>query len=405
MSSRVLLLTICSDSKTAGGERHYRSAYSITSELADGVARRLLQARREVLGLITSSVLARDGTPLVALRYNHEIQDGPDFGGRESGTYLPAARRYSGRLFRELGDDREQLLVSHHNVLIVSGLYGLLLPQEPIQRYSCHVADHLEVGTIWRAERRLTSGLINYMKARGVELVFDLMAERDYRELVDWNRVRRNARVLRAFGEQHAGPTLLPSLGQVLTALLARCESDLLSLPAGKTFATEYEEVVFTDQDQPPYGFVSQPPADARSRQLPERRDTPPGSEPVVAAVLADHHRDVPVRSYDHNTVFDRKIMGAEDLPNEVRAVLAGVSKAVDVVEIQFMAFRAHKGSHRSYRLRLRAPTAGSGCIDGHLVGPAKLGQYQDVRIRTTRHREEAVYRAVTEGGLADRLG
>jgi len=54
MSSRVLLLTICSDSKTAGGERHYRSAHSITAELADGVAQRLLQARREVLGLITS---------------------------------------------------------------------------------------------------------------------------------------------------------------------------------------------------------------------------------------------------------------------------------------------------------------------------------------------------------------
>jgi cytoplasmic iron level regulating protein YaaA (DUF328/UPF0246 family) len=80
--------------------------------------------------------------------------EGPDFGGdATSGRFLSACCRYDGRFFREIRwdteDERDVIKLwenagpANNRTLILSALYGLVLPLEPIQEYTCHFADRL----------------------------------------------------------------------------------------------------------------------------------------------------------------------------------------------------------------------------------------------------------------------
>lgn len=144
--SRVLLLAICSNSKTRVGESpEYHATNGIAQRVPPPIARSLFDGRRRTLALVTSDAKRYDKS-LRDLPYNRDLVPGPDFqltNPARGAAYLPTALRYTGRFYSRLGEDRHALLArSPHHLLIVSGLYGLLTPEEPIQCYSCHVTDH-----------------------------------------------------------------------------------------------------------------------------------------------------------------------------------------------------------------------------------------------------------------------
>ncbi|HSH82828.1 MAG TPA: hypothetical protein VLA19_30210, partial [Herpetosiphonaceae bacterium] len=124
---------------------------------------------------------------------------------------------------------------SPHHVLIVSGLYGLLTPEEPIQCYSCHVTDHPRIVRHWTDSDRLTQIVVSYIAQYGITTVFDLMADGAYRLLLNWEAIQRavSGNVRHCFSEEFAGAELLPSLGLVARRFLGLPEEALLRIQPG----------------------------------------------------------------------------------------------------------------------------------------------------------------------------
>ena len=70
-------------------------------------------------------------------------------------------------------EGKEKLLRSQHHVLILSGLYGLVTPTEPIQLYSCPIEEGLKIQEIWKKHNSLTRILVEYIKINKIKRVFD----------------------------------------------------------------------------------------------------------------------------------------------------------------------------------------------------------------------------------------
>ena len=215
MADKILFLCCCSNRKFAGGERAYRPEESMPLAIPEQ-SHILLESRQKVFQRIHGGASSAQGTPLRDLPYNAHTQlvHGPDLGGKITGKYLPAMKRYRGRFYDAL--DPEEcggLDNSSHHWLIVSVLYGLLTPKESIQRYSCHTLDDAELTKIWTKDGLITSLLLSYVRAFDVGLIVNLVADASYHDLFNWERILRHVRVLWAFGAQNAGPGLLPALG------------------------------------------------------------------------------------------------------------------------------------------------------------------------------------------------
>jgi cytoplasmic iron level regulating protein YaaA (DUF328/UPF0246 family) len=263
-NSPILFLIICSNTKEEGGSRtDYDRDSRIWGSLAqesEGVAQDLYRARSYVRNLISQSNEARrDGRPLKALRFNQNLKDGPDFSARginPVGGYLPAVQRYDGRFFKALGKSEERLSLltqTNHHVLIVSGLYGLLLPEETIQLYSCHVPDHPMIAERWRQNRLLTLLLETYIRKFRIERIFELMADDDYRHLLDWAQVRQavQGELLHGVSDAYAGPAQLDSFGLLMADLLSRSSEELLGIKDGAVIAIDGDAVRLTKKQTP----------------------------------------------------------------------------------------------------------------------------------------------------------
>ena len=136
MNDRILFLCCCSNKKLAGGERAYSPAKSMPLAIPRR-SRDLLKARHTVFQRIHDGATSVRGTLLRDLPYNADapLVPGPDLGGNAHGRYMPAEARYRGRFYQELDpDERGVLSESPHHWLITSALYGLVTPEEPIQR-------------------------------------------------------------------------------------------------------------------------------------------------------------------------------------------------------------------------------------------------------------------------------
>lgn len=253
--SSILFLTICSNRKLPSSkEVDYIPAWGISEFTSKRLVDQLYAARRRVRRLATSDRVTRDGKPLCDLPYNQHLIDGVDLGGEiRQASYLPAIQRYDGRFFRELGtsEDRSKLArkIKHH-LLIISGLYGVLTPTEPIQCYSCHVPDHDLIAGYWTQKIQsdlLTAILMDYIKHFKIKVVFDLMAVDAYRNLISWEMMRHAVRgnLLHCYSQQFAGPALLPSLGSMARKLLVAPETHLLQIKPYDTFHVPSDEIVF----------------------------------------------------------------------------------------------------------------------------------------------------------------
>jgi len=241
--SKILYLITCSNHKQKGGHGEYYKSSSLINLLDKKTGQDLLEFRELVLAHIKDGSFSRAGKRLVDLPYNSGLVEGPDFGGNKNGKYLQAKKRYIGRLYREISE--ESWIKRKHHVLILSGLYGVLTPEEYIQLYSLHTKDSQIIFDIW--ENELTEILIRYIKLFSINIVIDLTAENLYRRLINWYIIKQSARVYHAFGDQNVGSSLLESIGSFLEFKgLMGDESELTNLFRYEDFfKTRYEKLLF----------------------------------------------------------------------------------------------------------------------------------------------------------------
>ncbi len=257
--SRVLILIICSNNKQKGGIGEYYPELSITSCLPDEYATSLTEGRARILRLIMKGGLTRDGVPIAELPRNRQLVKGVEFGGAsQEALYLPAGERYRGSFYAQLGPNGPNLLMkSRYHILILSGLYGLVLPSEPIQNYSCHVDDHPTIRKYWTDNYRLTDIFIAYIKRFDITHVFDFTALSSYRHLIHWSKVRSAVNAMfHCFGEQSVGDGLLTPLGYLTRELLSKAKEDkLLNIRAGMYFDAPTERIYFHSSEHSPVGL------------------------------------------------------------------------------------------------------------------------------------------------------
>jgi len=254
--SSVLMVTICSLNKKAGGFDRYDEACALASKLVR-TREDLLRARREAFDLLFSGEIKWQGIPLGNLKYNRELRLGRDFGGSiKNVKYLPAIYRYDGRFYAALGrDGRDKLLRSKHHVLIMSGLYGFVTPPEPIQLYSMPIERGSKVQEIWKRSRVLTRVLVEYAQLNGIKRIFDLTARDDYRELIDWDFVSNatGADVLYCFSVMGGGEdALIPFAKFMKNYALSASEEELLAIkPETEIDDVLIRNVPYTREDLP----------------------------------------------------------------------------------------------------------------------------------------------------------
>lgn len=246
MDTDFLYIIPCSNHKVIQENANpYDSRTGPAGYLTQKAADNFIQSRGLALEYIQDGSFSRTGLELRNLPYNRQLQNGPDFGGRQAGQYLPACQRYIGRLYRELNSNAWQ--ERRHRVLILSGLYGLLTPEEPIQCYSLHADDSQLIAQIWQGE--LTKVLMEYIQKYNLGTVVDLTAENAYRSLIDWDQLRAQTKVLHALGEQNTGPSLLESLGSFLRHKGFQADSSELHtiLNHNCRYLSEYETIYFVE--------------------------------------------------------------------------------------------------------------------------------------------------------------
>ena len=248
----ILFLATCSLTKQCGGARYDEKDAAI-SHAESELGRRLLERRHEICRSVKENrALAWQGVPLADLEFNRDLAKGPDFGGSRMASYLPAIDRYRGRFYQALGENgRQAVSAPGRDMLIVSGLYGLLRPTEQIQLYSCPLS--AEVAEIWGRDTLLTELLSDYIARQGILRVFDLLAVDAYRKLIDWQQIADSGTdVLHCFDAMASGESALTALGMTLASdLLNRTEDELIGIEDGDRIGT----AVFRSMPAAPQGY------------------------------------------------------------------------------------------------------------------------------------------------------
>jgi len=262
-TSDVLFIAICSNNKLPGGKPY--DSFDATSGIIHHVEHkfvpRLFDARRRVLRLVQNNPEAHlGGIPVRDLPLSKGLSVGPEFdsGAKAVGQqYLMAIQRYGGRFYLGMGRDRlERVVHSRHHILIISSLYRLVTPTEPIQSYSCHVNHHLDIPKVWQNNDLLAHLIASYIKKHNITTVLDLTADEDYRQLVAWEVVRHAAKgyLLHAFSNMYAGADALQSFGTLLDQFIEKGDEMLHDLrPQGRVEVAELgTETTFVDYPNPP---------------------------------------------------------------------------------------------------------------------------------------------------------
>ena len=274
-TSKVLFLAIGSQRKAKTGEPEYSRDDRISSHLSLETARSLYEVRRGLYDLIKTQNHPRDGSlPLSKQEYNSDLDLGPDFYHHEKARtcqdYLSAIRRYKGRFYRSLGEkeDPEALIArSTHHLLIISPLYGLLTPKEPIQCYNLHVEEDEGIPRRWKKNDLLTTAIIEYIEKYKIDRIFDVTGDESFRNLANLDKLRNAVELgmLHGFSRQQGGADLLPELGELLRYLLDQTEEYLLRVQAKDNRIHEDYGIVLLSSPNPEPGEV------VRQIHLPER--------------------------------------------------------------------------------------------------------------------------------------
>ena len=248
-AKRDVLFISCAAHKRTDSERDHPRADGMEHAVSDkDVGGLLVQTRARILTLIQQGRI--EGTELkegnrAGRPQNQQLIVGPDLGGvLNRPKYLPAYWRYMGRSYQATEEEWASFFARHPadrpDVVIMSGLYGLVTSDEYIQNYDCHITDtDTATGQIVRDYWKgiMTDALISHLEwleGQGWEIgrVFDLLSERSYQDAVEWQRIYPRWAVRHRIFEKWAGRDALENMGIwirdmiVNPAALAAVEAD-----------------------------------------------------------------------------------------------------------------------------------------------------------------------------------
>ena len=114
------------------------------------------------------------------------------------------------------------------DILIMSGLYGLIPIETPIQNYDCHLTDVDQqsgrtLGDWWKEIMTdILLSRIKHLENSGIRVrrVYDLLSERSYQRVIDWNRIYESCPVFHRVFEKSAGRDSLFHIGRLLQTIL-----------------------------------------------------------------------------------------------------------------------------------------------------------------------------------------
>jgi cytoplasmic iron level regulating protein YaaA (DUF328/UPF0246 family) len=260
---KTLFLISCSDHKKSGGEPYLSSALTVADHLKDVTKQELFNTRRRVRSWIADRRLVdkekKQGNRATDPR-NRKLTKGPDFGeSAGNASYLRACQRYEGRFFQdEIETSWDGAWKTGTWTVILSGLYGFVLPHEPIQNYSCHFADRVDTDvnallSLW--QRVLTDMLLQLIETLKPDRVVDLLSEETYQEAVDWGHLYNKVNVTwfhRCF-QLKAGPETLVNLGRFFSEEVLSGKEPTFCFSHNKFISRPYfddphERILFEEQ-------------------------------------------------------------------------------------------------------------------------------------------------------------
>jgi len=265
--SGVLFLTICSFGKAEEGFPYYRDNDTICARYLPDCRDQIIPRRREVLKTLSQGKIFFDKANQKGHPYNQNLVQGRDFGGSEGGFYLPAIWRYEGRFYQSLKvRGKKAVLNSGYHFLILSGLYGIITPVDPVQLYSIPLYDDDPVQRIWKDDDFLTKVLFDYVRSQGIRRIFDFTGIYYYRDLISWQRFKGmvaecgiDCEVLHVFSSVGAGDNALPAFGEsIAQQLIHYTEEQLYSIVPEESIGNVYFRAVYGARE----GLASDFPTD-----------------------------------------------------------------------------------------------------------------------------------------------
>jgi cytoplasmic iron level regulating protein YaaA (DUF328/UPF0246 family) len=166
MNKKTLIVFACCNRKRPDGEKSltWSKKQSIINRLSSETGQKLLESRHKL-----------------ARRFNKA--EGKDLGGDKDAPVLlmRAFERYDGNLYRKIDKSywHKLLQIDYVNVLIVSALYGLLTPWEPIRDYNIMITDAFRSRfslARWWKNQGLGFYLKEYIIRNGITEVHDFLS-------------------------------------------------------------------------------------------------------------------------------------------------------------------------------------------------------------------------------------
>lgn len=133
-----------------------------------------------------ASALPRDARKKLEVLRDQVREASPDAIG-PSGELLPAYRRFRGNMYRAIGDEAWEQRIPGVEVVMVSGLYGLVASRDPTVAYHLSMAEpHERFGKLnrWWRDHGLPAILRDYLEALHPGQVLDILSL-EYREAVE----------------------------------------------------------------------------------------------------------------------------------------------------------------------------------------------------------------------------
>lgn len=234
-----LILIACSHGKRPDGETPFQGPAPAKWLPQSGLRSRVIARRSYIFSLLKDAKIS-DGFERGGNRAyqpaNQNLKHGPDLGGisvsGDEGSYRRASDRYNGRIYLPITAAAWAAALNKKNeyrVLIMSGLYGLIEPDECIQNYDVHLTDTndsgISVSSMWA--ELFTSSIETYVKHsfrnRKVN-IFNLLCDHHYVDAIQWHALPKECSVFHLSSPTLADVDLLPPAGVVLNDFLLHPE-------------------------------------------------------------------------------------------------------------------------------------------------------------------------------------
>ncbi|MCK1491292.1 peroxide stress protein YaaA [Bradyrhizobium sp. 180] len=259
-----LILIACSHAKRDGGGPYSGQPLRWVPETS--IRQDLLAKRNYIYSVLQDGKLVDNferGGNRSHQPANAKLVHGLDLGGvaTSAGEYLPACERYSGRIYGRITNEGWESYFqngSRVKVLIMSGLYGLIEPDEFIQNYDIHLSDtHKDYGLDVKSQwlELYTKALTSYVRhawsgGRRVRIL-NLLCDHHYVDAIRWHSLPREAcEVFHFTSSMSSDVALLPPAGTLIDSILK--SPDIL-----ESFDRDhYDRYSLTDYGQPPAGLA-----------------------------------------------------------------------------------------------------------------------------------------------------